>query len=110
VIVVTVADLKGATYIVLVMFEQKPPAVPADKRAIMREVALAYRRVGRRATAAGAKPPEVEHRAYEAARAKYLELDPDAPSDRLEASARVSEMIAFAIRADTEWFWHGPDV
>jgi hypothetical protein len=52
----------------------------------------------------------VHHRAYEAARAKYLELDADAPSDRLEASARVSEMIAFAIRVNTRWFWEGPDV
>jgi hypothetical protein len=92
------------------MFGQKPPSVPEDKRAIMREVALAYRREGRRATAEGAGPPEMEHRAYEAARSKYLELDPDALADWLEASARVSEMIAFAIRVDTEWFWHGPDV
>jgi hypothetical protein len=92
------------------MSDQKPSLVPADKHSIMREVALTFRRVGRQATAEGCGPPEVHHRAYEAARAKYLELDADAPSDRLEASARVSEMIAFAIRVNTRWFWEGPDV
>jgi hypothetical protein len=41
--------------------------------------------------------------------ATYLRLDPDAPTDRLEASSIVSTMIANAIRADTRWFRHGPD-
>jgi hypothetical protein len=39
----------------------------------------------------------------------YLRLDPDAPADRLAASAIVTTMIARAIRANTEWFWDGPD-
>jgi len=30
-------------------------------------------------------------------------------SDRLAQSRIVSIMIAHAIRADTKWFWHGPD-
>ena len=53
-----------------------PPPVADDKRAIMREVALTYRRVGRAAQAEGAKPPEWHRRAYEAGHAKYVELDP----------------------------------
>ena len=44
-----------------------------------------------------------------AARAKYVELDPDAPADRLAQSRVVAVMIARAIQADTKWFWHGPD-
>jgi hypothetical protein len=87
-----------------------PPEVAEDKRAIMREVALTYRRVDRLAKAEGAKPPEQHHRAYEAAHAKYVELDPDAPADRLDQSRIVTNMIATAIRADSWWFWHGPDV
>jgi hypothetical protein len=75
----------------------------------MREVALTYRRVDRELKAQGASPPEHHHGAYEAAMAAYLRLDPDAPTDRLEASGIVSNMIATAIRANTDWFWHGPD-
>jgi hypothetical protein len=41
----------------------------------MREVALTYRRETRAAQAEGAKPPEQHHRVYEAAHAKYVELD-----------------------------------
>jgi hypothetical protein len=72
-------------------------------------VALTYRRVDRALKGQGASPPEHHHGAYEAAMAAYLRLDPDAPTDRLEASGIVSTMIANAIRADTTWFWHGPD-
>ena len=91
------------------MFSQKLPPVSQDKRSIMREVALAYRRAERAAKAEGCLPPEHHRRGYEAARVKYLELDSDAPADWLEAAARVSEMIAYAIRANTDWFWRGPD-
>jgi hypothetical protein len=86
-----------------------PPEVADDKRAIMREVALTYRRETRAAQAARAKPSEQHHRAYEAAHAKYVELDPEAPSDRLVQSRIVTNMIANAIRTDSRWFWHGPD-
>jgi hypothetical protein len=79
------------------MFGQRPPPVAGDKRSIMREVALAYRRADRAAKAEGCLLPEHQRRGYEAARAKYLELDPDAPADRLAAAARVSEMIAYAM-------------
>src|ERR1700723_3356724 len=64
---------------VLSMFGIPPPPIPADKRSIMREVALTYRRVGRAAKAAGLSPPEYQSRAVEAALAAYWRLDPDAP-------------------------------
>jgi hypothetical protein len=51
--------------------------VADDKRAIMREVALTYRRETRAAQAEGAKPPEQHHCAFEAAHATYVDLDPD---------------------------------
>lgn len=91
------------------MYGPRPEKIAPDKRAIMREVALTYRRVDRALKAEGATPPEHHAAAYEAAMAAYLRLDPDAPTDRLEASAIVSTMIAHAIRADVAWFWHGPD-
>ena len=91
------------------MFGQRRTTPSEEKRSITRQVALTYRRVARAAQAEGAKPPEWHHRAYEAAMAEYLALDPDAPAERLAASRIVSEMIAFAIRADSRWFWHGPD-
>ena len=91
------------------MFGPRPEEIAEGKSAIMREVALTYRRVDRARKAEGATPPEQHAAAYEAAMAAYLRLDPDAPADRLEASGIVSTMIAHAIRADTAWFWHGPD-
>lgn len=91
------------------MFGPRPEKIAQDKRAIMREVALTYRRIDRAAKAQGASPPEHHAAAYEAAIAAYLRLDPDAPQDRLEASSNVSAMIANAIRADTNWFWFGLD-
>ena len=54
-------------------------------RAIMREVALSYRRETRAAQTEGAKPPD---RAYEAAHAKYMKLDPDAPPYRRAVAHR----------------------
>lgn len=86
-----------------------PPAIPEQKRSILREVALAYRRAYREGKAVGLSPPEYQRRAVDAALAAYLRLDPDAPADRLEASAMANLMIANAIRAGIRWFWHGPD-
>jgi hypothetical protein len=80
-----------------------------DKRAIMREVALTYRRVDRALKAQGASPPEHHEAAYQAAVDAYLRLDPDAPADRLEAAGIVSLMIANPINADSRWFWERPD-
>jgi hypothetical protein len=85
------------------------PPVPEEKRAIMREVALTYRRETRAGIAAGLSPPEHHERAIEAAYAAYRRLDPDAPKDRLEMSHKANVMIANAINADSRWFWHGPD-
>lgn len=96
-------------YMLGAMFGPPPEKISEDKRAILREVALTYRRVDRALKAQGASPPEHHHAAYEAAVAAYLRLDPDAPKERREASAIVSAMIAHAIRADTDWFWFGPD-
>lgn len=89
------------------MFNPEP--IPEDQRAIMLEVALTYRRVGRAAKAAGASPPEYREAAVNAAIRRYQELGPTAPVDRREASKTALLMIANAISVDTRWFWHGPD-
>jgi hypothetical protein len=88
---------------------RRPPPVGEVPREVMRAVALAYRREDRRAKAEGCRPPEQHRRAYEVAHAMYLRLDPDAPPGRLAASAIVTALIANAIRANTAWFWEGPD-
>ena len=87
----------------------RPEPVADDKRNVMREVALAYRRADRAGKRAGLSPPEYNALATTAAMETYLRLDPDAPPDRLAASAMVNRMIALAINADIEWFWRGPD-
>jgi hypothetical protein len=69
-------------------------------RDIAREVALTYRRVGRAGKAAGLSPPEYEEAAVTAAIAKYQELDPTAPREKVEASATALLMIANAIRVN----------
>ena len=78
-----------------------PPPVAATDRAILRDVALAYRRARR----AG----DMDRPARDAAIDRYLELRPAAAADRLAASARVGQMIASAVAVDPRWFWHGPD-
>ena len=75
----------------------------------MREVALTYRRTHRALAAEGASIQRQELGSVNAAIDVYQKLDPDAPTDRVEASGTVIAMIANAIRADTDWFWHGPD-
>jgi hypothetical protein len=92
------------------MFGTPPPPVPESKRPIMREVALTFRRVLRARQAAGDTPPQWHAAATNAALAAYMRLDPDAPEHKGEASGVANLMIANAINADTEWFWHGPDV
>jgi hypothetical protein len=92
-----------------VPFMYAVPTVPDDKRGIMREIALTYRRTYRQAKAEGCTPPQYQERAVTAAFAAYLRLDPDAPKDRLEASGIANQMIAVAISRDTDWFWRGPD-
>jgi hypothetical protein len=45
------------------------------------------------------------HDALAAAQAIYFRAKPEAMADRLEASARINEMIASAIQTDARWFW-----
>jgi hypothetical protein len=45
------------------------------------------------------------HDALAAAKAVYFRARPEAMANRLEASARINEMIASAIQADARWFW-----
>jgi hypothetical protein len=89
----------------------EPPTRPIadNERNTMREGALTYRRVGRTAKAEGCLPPERERRARDTAHEAYRQLVPDAPADRLSVSSIINPMIAEAIRADTDWFWRGPD-
>jgi len=78
-----------------------PEHLPAHQRAILREVALAYRRAKRAGMA--------EHGCYEAALATYRRLDPKAAQDQIDASYQVGVMIAAAVNANVRWFWRGPD-
>jgi hypothetical protein len=49
--------------------------------------------------------------ALAAATAEYrrLIISPSARYDRLAVSGEVIRMIASAINANPQWFWHGPD-
>jgi hypothetical protein len=38
-----------------------------------------------------------------------MSVGESASLERLEASASVSRMVAVAVNADTQRFWHGPD-
>ena len=88
----------------------RPGHTPDEIRDLQREVALTYRRVQRRRRAEGAPVQEAELAAVDAAIDVYQRLDPDAPTDRVEASATAIAMISNAIRVNKDWFWHGPDV
>lgn len=72
-----------------------------QQRAIIRPVALAYRRAR--------KADKHQTECFNAAFDEYRRLCPDAPADRSEVFARVAEIVAAAINADTDWFWKGPD-
>jgi hypothetical protein len=74
-----------------------PPTVADPDKPLRREVAMAYHT----AREAG----HSHHDALAAAKAVYSQARPDATADRLEASARINEMIASAIQADARWFW-----
>ena len=84
-----------------------PPPIPEDKRDIMREVALTYRRVRRANVAAGMTIQDAHRLATDACIAAYQRLDASAP--RVEASGMALLMLANAIHADIAWFWDGPD-
>jgi hypothetical protein len=71
-----------------------------DQRAVLRPVALAYLWACKRRLD--------EHQCFRAALEEYFRLRPDA--DKEAARRRVPEIIAAAINANPQWFWHGPDV
>jgi hypothetical protein len=79
-----------------------PSHFSTEQRSVLRAVALAYRRAYR----GGATQGEC----HDAALREYRRVCPDAPADQLAASRDINRMIAAAINADTQWFWHGPDV
>jgi hypothetical protein len=47
--------------------------------------------------------------AVDAAIAEYRRLSPYATGDTLAVSGEVNRMIAAAINANPQWFWHGSD-
>ena len=47
--------------------------------------------------------------ALAATTAEYRRLSPFATGDKLAVSGEVNRMIAAAIDANPQWFWHGPD-
>jgi hypothetical protein len=88
-----------------------------EQQNVLREVALAYRRVMRAPQEPAVTRAEISRRdqkrqseALAAATAEYRRLNPSARYDRLAVSGEVNRMIAAAINADPQWFWHGPDV
>src|SRR5690242_19309040 len=77
-------------------------ATPANPRPdpdedLRRAVALAYRAVRQRS--------ELDHPAWLAARDVALELRPEMSEE--EAGRRVTQIIAWASREHTAWFWAG---
>jgi len=81
-----------------------------DHRSAVRPVALAYRRTRRALQAQGMDARDANPLALDAADAAFLALAPEAAGlPRGEIPARVNPMIAVAINADTQWFWHGPE-
>ena len=93
-----------------------PGHFPDEQQKVLREVALAYRRVMREPQEPAVTSAEISRRdqkrqseALAAATAEYLRLNPSARYDRLAVPGEVNRMIAAAINADPQWFWHGPD-
>jgi hypothetical protein len=78
-----------------------PGHLTEEQRKVLRQVALTYRRVQR----AG----KGQNDAVDGAIAEYRRLNPFATGDKLAVSGEVNRMIAAAINANPEWFWHGPD-
>jgi hypothetical protein len=93
-----------------------PGHFPEEQQEVLREVALAYRRVMRAPLEPAVTPAEISRRdqkrqsdALAAATAVYRRLNPSALYDRLAVSGEVNRMIASAINANPQWFWRGPD-
>jgi hypothetical protein len=93
-----------------------PGHLAEEQRKILQAVALAYRRVMRapeepaltRAHAARLAQKR-QSEALAAATAEYRRLTPFATGDQRAVSGEVNRMIAAAINANPQWFWHGPD-
>jgi hypothetical protein len=93
-----------------------PGHLAEEQRKVLREVALAYRRVIRAPQESAVTRAEISRRdqkrqdeALAAATAEYRRLSPYATGDSLAISGEVNRMIAAAINANPQWFWHGPD-
>jgi hypothetical protein len=93
-----------------------PAHLPEEQRKILRAVALAYRRVMRAPEEPAATRAEEarlaqkrQSEALAAATTEYRRLTPFATGDQLAVSGEVNRMIAAAINANPEWFWHGPE-
>jgi hypothetical protein len=93
-----------------------PGHLPEEQRKILREVALAYRRVMRapqKPAATRAEEARLAQKrqsdAVNAATAEYRRLSPSATGDKLAVPGEINRMIAAAINADPRWFWHGPN-
>jgi hypothetical protein len=93
-----------------------PGHLPEEQRKILRAVALAYRRVMRAPQEPAVTRAEISRRdqkrqseALAAATAEYRRLSPSARYDQRAVPREVNQMIAAAINADPQWFWHGPD-
>ena len=94
-----------------------PGHLAEEQRKVLREVALAYRRVMPAPAEPAVTRAEISRRdqkhqseALATATAEYRRLNPSARYDRLAVSGEVNRMIAAAINADPKWFWEGPDV
>jgi hypothetical protein len=69
----------------------------------------AYRRTCRALEAKGLSSRNVQPQALDAAYAEFVRLTPEAANwTTVEVSARVNPMIAVAISAKAECFWHRP--
>jgi hypothetical protein len=95
----------------------QPGHLPEEQRKVLREVALAYRRVIRAPQEPAVTRAEISRRgqkrqseALAAVTAEYLRLNPSARYERLAVPGEVNRMIAAAINANPQWFWQGPDV
>jgi hypothetical protein len=71
-----------------------PPHVSEEDKPLRRVVALAYR--------AGRAAGKAEHDAFEDATGAYNKERPG--RERIAASGRVAEMIAYPVRVDPKWF------
>ena len=69
-----------------------------------------WRRIWKRRPVRRKDPTQdLQSEALAAATAEYRRLSLSARYDQLAVSGEVNRMIAAAINANPQWFWHGPD-